>query len=73
MQVIVSSTAIASRAMGLDKRVGTIEKGKDADLVLLGGDPSADVANFRKVRWVVRSGVARSIDDLHALAQNPQK
>jgi imidazolonepropionase-like amidohydrolase len=73
MQVIVSSTAVASRAMGLDKRVGTIEKGKDADLVLVGGDPSADVANFRKVRWVVRSGVVRSIDDLHALAQNPQK
>ena len=41
--------------------------------MLLGGDPSTDVANFRKVRWVVRSGVARSIDDLHALAQNPQK
>jgi imidazolonepropionase-like amidohydrolase len=73
MQVIVSSTAIAARAMRLDKRVGTIEKGKDADLVLVGGDPSADVANFRKVRYVVRSGVVRSIDDLHALAQNPQK
>lgn len=73
MQVIVASTATASRAMRLDKRVGTIEKGKDADLVLLAGDPSVDVANFRKVRYVVRSGVLRSIDDLHALAQNPQR
>lgn len=73
MQVIVSSTAIAARAMGHEKRAGTIEKGKDADLVLVGGDPSNDVANFRKVRYVVRSGVVRSIDDLHALAQNPQK
>lgn len=73
MQVIVSSTAIAARAMGHEKRAGTIEKGKDADLVLVAGDPSSDVANFRKVRWVVRSGVVRSIDDLHALAQNPQK
>jgi len=72
MQVIVSSTAIAAQAMRLDKRVGTIEKGKDADLVLVGGDPAADVANFRKVRYVVRSGVVRSIDELHALAQNPQ-
>ena len=73
MQVIVSSTAVAARAMGLDKRVGTIEKGKDADLVLAAGDPSSNAANFRKVRYVVRSGVVRSIDDLHALAQNPQK
>src|SRR5439155_12904230 len=56
MQVIVSSTAIAARAMGLDKEVGTIEKGKDADLVIVGSDPSAAVANFRKIRYVVRSG-----------------
>ena len=68
-QVIVASTATASRAMGLDKEVGTIEKGKDADLVVVGGDPSLDVANFRKIRYVVRSGVVRNMADLHALAQ----
>ena len=69
MQVIVASTATASRAMGLDKQVGTIEKGKDADLVIVGADPSVDVANFRKIRYVVRSGVVRDMTDLHALAQ----
>lgn len=73
MQVIVSSTAIAARAMGHEKEAGTIEKGKDADLVLLAADPSADVSAFRRVKFVVRSGVVRSIDDLHALAQNPQR
>ena len=69
MQVIVASTATASRAMGLDKQVGTIEKGKAADLVIVDGDPSRDVANFRKIRYVVRSGVVRNMADLHALAQ----
>lgn len=69
MQVIVSSTAIAARAMGLDKQIGTIEKGKDADLVIVGGNPAGDVANLRKVRYVVRSGVVRSAADLSALAQ----
>jgi len=73
MQVIVSSTAIAARAMGLDKQVGTIEKGKSADLLLLGADPTTDTANLRRVKFVVRSGVVRSIEDLHALAQNPQR
>jgi imidazolonepropionase-like amidohydrolase len=73
MQVIVASTATAARAMRLDSVTGTIEKGKDADLVILGGDPASDVANFRKVRFVVRAGVVRAIDDLHALAQNPQR
>ena len=69
MQVVIASTANASRAMGLDKQVGTIEKGKDADLVVVAADPSVDVANFRKIRYVVRSGVVRTMADLHALAQ----
>ena len=60
---------IAARAMGLDSRVGTIEKGKDADLVILSADPSANVANFRKVKYVVHAGVVRSIDELSAMAQ----
>ena len=69
MQVIVASTATASRAMGLDKEVGTLEKGKSGDLIVVDGDPSRDVANFRKIRYVVRSGVVRNMADLHALAQ----
>jgi imidazolonepropionase-like amidohydrolase len=73
MQVIIASTATAARAMGLDKITGTIEKGKDADFVVLGADPTQNVANFRKVRFVGRAGVVRAIDDLHALAQNPQR
>jgi imidazolonepropionase-like amidohydrolase len=68
-QVIVSSTAVAARAMGLDKQVGTIEKGKDADLVVVAADPTKDVAAFRKLRYVVRAGVTRPVEDLHALAQ----
>ena len=69
MQVIVSSTAVAARAMGHEKRAGTIEKGKDADLVVVAADPTKDVAAFRKLKYVVRAGVARPVEDLHALAQ----
>jgi imidazolonepropionase-like amidohydrolase len=69
MQVIVSSTAVAARAMGLESQTGTIERGKDADLLLLGDDPSRDVANFRKIRYVVRGGVVRGIEELGAMAQ----
>jgi imidazolonepropionase-like amidohydrolase len=69
MQVIVASTATAARAMGLDAVAGTIEKGKDADLVIVGADPTKDVANFRKVRYVVRAGVVRNIEELSAMAQ----
>jgi imidazolonepropionase-like amidohydrolase len=73
MQVLVASTAVAARAMGMEKVTGTIEAGKDADLLLVGGDPSADVANLRKVRYVVRAGAVRSQSELSALARNPQQ
>lgn len=63
MQVIASTTAVAARAAGLDAVTGTIEKGKSADLLVLTADPSADVANFRKLRHVMRGGV---------LAQTPR-
>ena len=66
MQVLVASTRGGASAMGVEKETGTVEKGKSADIVLLAGDPTADVANFRKVRYVVRGGVVRSIDELKA-------
>lgn len=68
MQVIVASTATAARAARLDDATGTIEKGRSADLLLLPADPSQDVANFRKVRFVMRGGVIRGVDELSAMA-----
>jgi imidazolonepropionase-like amidohydrolase len=64
MQVIVASTAVAGRAMGLGTEIGTIERGKAADLIALTADPSQDVRNLRALRLVVRGGELRSTDDL---------
>ena len=64
MQVIVASTATAARAARFDDVTGTIEKGKSADLLLLAADPTQDVANFRKVRFVMRGGVIRGVEEL---------
>ena len=69
-QVIASSTIIAARAAGLDAVTGTIEKGKSADLLVLAADPSIDVANFRKLRQVMRGGALRSMEDLSGIAHN---
>jgi len=69
MQIIASSTAVAASAMRRETEFGTVEKGKDADLVIVAADPSLDIANVRKIRYVVRGGVVRTIEDLHALAQ----
>jgi imidazolonepropionase-like amidohydrolase len=35
---------------------GRVEKGMDADLVVLDGDPAADVRNFAKVAYTIRAG-----------------
>lgn len=69
MQVIVASTSTAARASMLDNVTGTIEKGKDADLLLLTADPTKDVSAFRKLKFVVRGGVVRGIEEVSAMAQ----
>ena len=46
--VIVMSTRNGARAMGRLDDFGTLESGKIADLLVLGGDPSVNVANFRE-------------------------
>lgn len=69
MQVLVASTSGGARALGLEKEIGTVEKGKAADLLVLGADPVADVANMRRLRQVMRAGVLRSVEELSAVAR----
>jgi imidazolonepropionase-like amidohydrolase len=71
LEVLVASTRGGAMAMGREKDFGTVEKGKLADLLVVAGDPTADVANLRKVKYVVRGGVVRPVGDLSALATTP--
>jgi imidazolonepropionase-like amidohydrolase len=73
LEVLTASTRGGAIAMGLDPSIGTVEKGKAADLLIVGGDPAADVANLRRVRYVVRGGVLRPLAELHALATTAAK
>ena len=56
MQALLSATRDAARTIGVDAERGTIEPGRAADLVLLGANPLDDIANTRKVRFVVKDG-----------------
>jgi imidazolonepropionase-like amidohydrolase len=56
LDAIRAATAVPAEVMGLSGEVGTIETGKRADLVVLDGDPLADIHNVRKGRWVVANG-----------------
>jgi imidazolonepropionase-like amidohydrolase len=43
--------------LGRDDRVGSIAAGKQADLVVIGGNPAANIADVRNVELVFRQGV----------------
>jgi imidazolonepropionase-like amidohydrolase len=54
--IIVSATKNAAAVMGRQADVGTLEKGKFADLVILDSDPAADIKNTRKIFKVMKAG-----------------
>ncbi len=67
MQVLVAATRTAARALGqAGKDIGTVAAGNVADVLVLGADPSADIAAMRTVRLVVRGGVPRAVKELSA-------
>ena len=43
--------------MGRDARIGSIARGKQADLVVVAGDPSTTIADVRRVETVFKNGV----------------
>jgi imidazolonepropionase-like amidohydrolase len=42
--------------MNLDRDSGTVERGKRADLILVDGNPAANISDLRKVTQVVANG-----------------
>jgi imidazolonepropionase-like amidohydrolase len=56
VDILRMATSTAAGALGLSASVGTIEVGKTADLVLLEGNPLADIEAVRAVRLVMKEG-----------------
>ena len=54
--VLRIGTSNGARALGVTDRLGTIEGGKLADVVVLGADPLVDIANTRQVVLVMKAG-----------------
>jgi len=57
---LAAATRTPAAMLGRTDELGTIEVGKRADLVIVGGDPLADLRALQTIRWTVRDGVART-------------
>ena len=57
VEAIRVATQNGARYLGRDKEIGTVEPGKRADLVLIKGDPSRNVADVENVEVVLKDGV----------------
>lgn len=55
-RAVAAGTVHAARHLGISDRAGTIEAGNAADLLVLEGDPLADITNTTKIASVVKAG-----------------
>ncbi|HEU5421288.1 MAG TPA: amidohydrolase family protein [Streptosporangiaceae bacterium] len=61
MDAIVAATRNAAYNLGLDPDVGTLQAGRVADVIVVAGDPAADIGAMKNVRFVMKDGqVARN-------------
>jgi hypothetical protein len=56
-EIIRAATLENARFLRIDERLGSIEKGKLADLILVDGDPLTDISAMRNVKRVMLNGV----------------
>ncbi len=57
MSAIVSATSLNAEIIGWSDRVGSVEKGKYADLIAVPGDPLQDITLLERVVFVMKGGV----------------
>ncbi|MEP7256149.1 MAG: amidohydrolase family protein [Ferruginibacter sp.] len=57
IEAIASATFSAAELLGVSEILGTIEKGKLADIVAVDGDPIKDISVMEKMVFVMKNGV----------------
>ena len=56
VRALQSGTMINAEALGWQDQIGSIDKGKYADLVAVSGDPLADITELQRVKFVMKGG-----------------
>jgi len=69
LEAIGISTLTGAKYLGRDKTVGSLAVGKQADLVVINGNPAASVSDIRKVETVFKQGIGYDSAKLIASVQ----
>jgi imidazolonepropionase-like amidohydrolase len=67
LRILQMTTRDAAEFLGASSTMGSVEVGKNADLVLLGANPADDAASLHRVSAVIRGGRHYSTADLDDL------
>ena len=57
LQAIKIATLNGAKYLKRDKTIGSVEPGKNADLVLIDGDPENNISDIRKTQIVFKNGI----------------
>lgn len=68
-EALQMATSNPAKMMGISDRVGTVEVGKEADLMIVRGDPLTDLSALWTVAWTVNDGVMHSPEEWMALSR----
>jgi len=69
LRALQCATLLPAEFLGRQDRIGTVEVGKVADLLLLNADPLADIAALRRQAGVMAAGRWLSTEALQATVQ----
>ena len=64
LEVLKIATFNGAKSLGIEKRKGSVEKGKSADLLLLNDDPLEHIENTERIEAIVKSGKLYKPEDL---------
>ncbi|PZC45231.1 MAG: Imidazolonepropionase [Chloroflexi bacterium] len=56
MEAIICSTLSSAQCLGIDKETGTLEKNKSADILIVDGDPLADIRKLHDIDTIISQG-----------------